>query len=421
MKINGLRWYIAALLFTATVINYVDRQALSIAAPVLTKELNLSPVEYANILQAFLYAYTVMYLVSGILVDKWGTRLSVSVFMVWWSASNVLHAFARTAFQLGFFRFLLGVGEPGNFMAATKATSEWYPPGERGFVNGLVNAGAAVGAIISAPLVVWIYVHYGWRSAFVITGCLGFVWLIAWLALYRSPEHHPFITSQELALVKAESAAAAVPAQGRTRWVDLLKLPETWGLFLSRFISDPVWWFYLFWLPKYLVEQRGFTMVEMGMLAWLPYLTADLGSILGGLASGWLIRRKWEIVSSRLACMAFFASLMPLSVVIAFTDSIPIAMTVICIVTFGHMGWKTNQMTLTNDLYPKQVVGSISGMFSFGNGLGGALFTGATGLLVQHFGYSTVFVILGFLHPLSFVIIRSLIKPPQPSPVLAVR
>src|SRR5262245_53330902 len=240
MKIRRLRWYIAALLFTATVINCIDRQTLSIVAPVLTKELQISPIEYSNMLQAFLIAYTVMYLGSGFLVDKWGTRISLSCFMLWWSISNMLHAFARSALQLGVFRFLLGVGEPGNFMAAFKAISEWYPPKERAFANGLVNAGAAAGAIISAPLVAWITVRYGWRSAFMITGCLGFVWLVAWLALYRIPEKHPNITSEELELIREGRRQGASQSALPVSRADLLRHPQTWGLLLARFVSDPV-------------------------------------------------------------------------------------------------------------------------------------------------------------------------------------
>src|SRR3954447_27043745 len=187
-RIPHLRWYIAGLLFLASVINYIDRQTLSIVSPVLTKELHISPVEYSNILQAFLIAYTVMYLGSGFLVDRWGTRVSLAIFMVWWSISNMLHAFANTATQLGAYRFLLGVGEPGNFMAAIRAISEWYPPKEKAFANGLVNAGAAGGAIIAAPLVAWLTYQYGLRSACVIAGCMDFVWLLPWLWLYYVPE-----------------------------------------------------------------------------------------------------------------------------------------------------------------------------------------------------------------------------------------
>jgi ACS family hexuronate transporter-like MFS transporter len=282
VKVPHLRWYIAALLFAATVINYVDRQVLSVLAPVLTKELQLSPTQYANILQGFLIAYTVMYVVSGIIVDRWGTRIAMTAFMTWWSISNMLHAFATSALGLGAFRVLLGIGEPGNFMAASKAISEWYPPKERGFMNGVTQSGAAVGAIIAAPLIVGFYELFGWRSAFVITGAAGLVWLIGWLWLYRLPGTHPLITTDELRLIR-ESDATPGPAARRMRWLDLLRFPQTWGLFWSRFLSDPVWWFYLFWLPKYLVEQRGFSMTQIGLLAWLPYLTADLGSIFGGL------------------------------------------------------------------------------------------------------------------------------------------
>jgi MFS transporter, ACS family, hexuronate transporter len=411
MKIRHLRWYVAALLFTATVINYVDRQALSIVAPVLTKELRLSPVEYANILQAFLYAYTVMYLVSGVIVDRWGTRLALGAFMTWWSVSNMLHAFASSAFSLGAFRLLLGIGEPGNFMAATRVSSEWYPAKERAFVNGLVNAGAAVGAIVSVPLVVAINQRFGWRWAFVITGAFGLVWMIAWLLLYRLPEKHRWITEEELALIRGGETAPAASAP-RTRWLDLLAVRETWGLFLARFLSNPVWWFYLFWLPKYLVEKRGLTMVEMGMLAWMPYLTADLGSLFGGIASGWLVKREWPALKARAAVMLPFACLMPLSIVIAYAKSSALAMAVICVVTFAHMAWMTNLMTVTNDLYPKRVVGSVSGIAAFGNGLGGAIFTGITGYIVQSFSYDAIFIVMGFMHPAAFVLFRLLVRGP---------
>ena len=413
MKLPRLRWWIAALLFTASIINYVDRQALSIVAPVLTKELHLSPIQYANILQVFLYAYTVMYIVSGILVDRWGTRVALGVFMAWWSLSNMLHAFARSAFQLGFFRLLLGIGEPGNFMAAAKAASEWYPPKERAFINGLVNAGASVGAIIAAPFVVWLYLNFGWRAAFVITGATGFFWLAAWLVLYRLPESHPWITAPELELLRQSRAAeAAAGPKQRPRYKDLFKLPQTWGLFLARFLSDPVWWFYLFWLPKYMVEQRGFSIVEVGLLAWMPYLSADIGAIFGGLMSGWFVQRGWPVLRARSAGMLPFALMMPVSIWVAFTPSSTLALALICLVTFAHMAWKTNLMTLTNDLYPRSVVGSVAGIAAFGNGLGGALFTGLTGWVVQHFAYDAIFVLMGFMHPAAFLLFRLFVKGP---------
>ncbi len=410
MKIPHLRWYIAALLFTATVINYVDRQALSILAPVLTKELGLSAIQYADILQAFLYAYTVMYLVSGVIVDRWGTRIAMASFMTWWSISNMLHCLVNSAFSLGAFRVLLGIGEPGNFMAATKATSEWYPPQERAFMNGVTQSGAALGAILAAPLIVGLYKLSGWRFVFVVTGAAGLVWLVAWLWLYRLPARHPLITQEELTLI--QGTGARTPAARRMRWIELLRFPQTWGLFWSRFLSDPVWWFYLFWLPKYLVEQRGFSMAQIGSIAWLPYLTADLGSIFGGLFSGWLVKRGWPPLSARITGMWPFALTMPLSVLIPHTRSAGMALVVISVVTFSHMAWKTNQNTVTNDIYPVDVVGSVSGLAAFGTGLGGAVFTWMTGHIVQHFSYDALFYIMGFLHPAAFVVFRILVRKP---------
>ena len=411
MKIKHMRWYVAALLFTSTVINYVDRQTLSVLAPVLTRELHLTDREYAAILQAFLYAYTVMYVFSGILVDRWGTRRALSVFMVWWSASSVLHAFARNAWHLGLCRFLLGVGEPGNFMAAFRVVSEWYPPREKAFVNGLVNAGAAVGAVIAPPLVVWLLSLYGWRATFVVAGLLGFVWLAAWLFLYDVPERCRRITPGELALI----GGAGPRGRRLTPWKNLLLSRTTWALLLPRFVSDPVWWFYLFWLPKYLVEKRGFTMAEIGLLGWIPYLSADIGSIGGGLLSGFLVKRGFPVIRARFAVMVPCALLMPLSIFVSVEPSPTMTLALICVITLAHMGWRANLSTLTNDLFPTHVVGSVSGIIAFGTGTGGALFTFLTGRIVEAHSYGPMFVLMGLLHPLALLIVWRLAprRPPE--------
>jgi MFS transporter, ACS family, hexuronate transporter len=301
MKIRHLRWYVAALLFASTVINYIDRQTLSVVAPVLTRELNLGAVEYGYILQSFLLAYTVMYVISGILVDRWGTKWSLAAFAGWWSISNALHILARSAWQLAAFRFLLGAGEPGNYNAVGRAASEWYPPKERALINGLANAGSAAGAIIATPLVVWITARYGWRFAFLITGGLGVVWLALWLVIYELPERHRRITPEELALIQGDRAKAAKTAP--VKWGQLWRRRDIWGLLIARFFSDPVWWFYLFWMPKYLVDNRGFTMTELGLFAWLPYLTSDIGSVAGGYLSGKLLSRGWHALDARYAAM----------------------------------------------------------------------------------------------------------------------
>jgi MFS transporter, ACS family, hexuronate transporter len=410
MRLPNLRWWIAGLLFLSTVINYIDRQTLSVLAPVLTNELGISPVAYSNILSAFLAAYTVMYVGSGFIVDRFGTRFSLSVFMVWWSLANMAHGFARGAWSLGVLRFLLGMGESGNFMAAFRVVSEWYPAKERALVHGVIQAGAAIGAIIAPPAITWIHMHYGWQPAFFVTGSLGLLWLVFWLLLYHAPNRHPWITPEEKALLSEPESSAKHTEH--LSWKDTIWHPHTLGLLLSRFFSDPVWWFYLFWLPKYLVEQKGFTISEMGMLAWMPYLAADLGAIAGGWLSGQLVASGRAAVSARLTIMLPFAMLMPVSFLIHHASSRWLTIGLICVVTFSHMAWKTNQNTLTNDVFPKQRVGSISGILAFGTGLGGTLFTWLTGRIVQHAGYELVFIFMGVLHPLSYLICRSLLSRP---------
>ncbi|MCC7235940.1 MAG: MFS transporter [Bryobacterales bacterium] len=403
---KNLRWTIAALLFLATVINYIDRQTLSVVAPVLTRELNISNTEYSNILTAFLVPYTFMYVVSGWLCDRWGTRRALATFMAWWSAANMLHATARGAFGLGAFRFLLGLGESGNFMAAEKAISEWFPARERGFANGLVNAAAATGAIISPPLIAFVTLHFGWRFAFVATGALGFLWLIAWLLLYHIPQQHPGITAEERAYIL--EGRVARPGH-RIPYSVLLRMPQVWGLLVSRVFADPVWWFYLFWLPKYLSDVRGFTLVQIGLFSWMPYLAADLGSLFGGWVSGRLIARGKPVLDARRHTMIPFVLLMPLGILVNYLPSSQ-ALAVICLITFSHMAWKTNLMTMTNDIFPTEVVGSAAGVVGLGSGLAGAISTPVVGRIVDAFGYGAVFWVMGFLHLIAMTIVLTLVR-----------
>ena len=389
------RWGIAALLFVATVINYIDRQTLSVVAPVLTRELQISNTEYANILTAFLIPYTVMYVPAGWLCDRWGTRRALAGFMAWWSVANALHALVRGALGLGVFRFLLGVGESGNFIAAGKAISEWFPPKERAFANGLVNAAAATGAIISPPLIAWVTLRFGWRFAFVATGVLGFVWLLPWLAVYRRPQADP------------ADSRPPVP------WSSLLRMPAVWGLLVSRIFADPVWWFYLFWLPKYLSDVRHFSMAEIGLFAWMPYLAADLGSLFGGWVSGKLVARGAEVVQARCRAMIPFALCMPLGVAVNYLPSTA-ALAMICLVAFAHMAWKTNLMTITNDIFPARIVGSAAGVVGLGSGLAGAISTPLVGRIVDGFGYQAVFWVMGFLHPIAMWIVFRWVKASLP-------
>ncbi len=398
-----LRWHVAVCLFLATVINYVDRQTLSVLAPVLSDELKITNLEYSYMVQAFLIPYTFMYVPAGILIDRWGTRAGLTVSMAFWSVATALHATASNARHLMLYRFLLGVGESGNFLAAEKAVSEWYPPKERGVANGLINAAAGVGAILAPPLVVWIWHLFGWRFAFVSTGLLGLVWIAPWWWVYRRPP------------------PAALHSE-RLPYTALLRHSQSWGLLFARVLADPVWWFYLFWLPKYLKEDRGFSMAEIGMLSWIPYVAADAGSVLGGMLSGRLVRRRDPIPARRLA-MWPCVLLMPLGVGIAFTPSVALAMALICLATFCHMAWKTNLMTLTNDVYPPGILASAAGLVGLGGGLGGAIAAPVFGTLIDAFSYTPVFIILGFLHPAAMLLVHCTVRKPicEPSPVSVVR
>ena len=401
LKLRHLRWYIAALLFLATVINYIDRQVIGVVKPRIMTDLHLNQVQYGHVVQFFLIAYSVMYVVSGFLVDRWGTRKALAAFAGWWSVANILHVFVRSAGSLKVCQLLLGIGEPGNFNAGVRIASEWFPSRERATVNGLINAGATIGAIVAIPFVSYMLLRHTWRYAFVCTGVLGLLWIVPWLWFYRLPRQHPMITPEELGYIEAESFEPCLT--GKPSWRELLKRPDVWGLTLARFFSDPVWWFFLFWLPGYLQEQRGFTLQQLAWFGWLPYLSSDIGGIVGGWVSDKTIRFFGSPVRARMWPMGVCAALMPVSILVPRLHSTAGMMTVLCIVTFAHMAWKTNLMTITNDVYPVECTGTVFGILMLGSGVGGFLFQGVVGRIVQNFSYNGVFTIMGFMHPAAFV------------------
>jgi MFS transporter, ACS family, hexuronate transporter len=412
-RIPRLRWWIAGLVFLSTVINYVDRQTLSVLAPQLTKELGISNIEYGWISQAFLIPYTLMYIVSGLLIDRYGVKLIYGAATIWWSVAAMLHATASSTFGLGVFRFLLGTAESANFVAAEKVAAEWYPPKERGTLNGLVQAATVTGALITPPVVVWLSLSYGWRAAFLFTGSLGLIWAVAWVRLYHLPQDHPRITEEELKLIRDGEAIAAPAGNTVTtlpRWLDFFRFSETWGLLVARVISDPVWWFYLFWMPKYLTEAKGLTMAEMGMVVWIPYLAADAGSISGGWYSGRLIGRGSSAVDARKRVMFAAALLMPVGLLLLLKPSTPVTILLISIVLFIHSAWKTNLVTLTVDIFPRRVVASAHGIVATGGGIGGALFTTMAGYLIEWQSYTPVLALMGVLHPIAYLCVRRLVK-----------
>jgi ACS family hexuronate transporter-like MFS transporter len=362
------RWGVAALLFLATVINYIDRQTLSVLAPVLRDEFQMTNTDYSRVVFAFLLAYLIM-------------QSGFSLTITWWSVAAMLHALANSVTSLGAFRFLLGLGEAGNWPGGVKAVSEWFPPRERAFAIGFFNSGSTLGAVIAPPLVAWIALQWGWRSAFLLTGSLGFAWLALWLLFYRAPP-------------RTFAAADAAPGAA---WRELFRFRQVWGLILARMMADPVWWFYVFWLPEYLKRERDFSLAMIGFFAWIPFLTADAGNLVGGLASGWLIRRGRPVLWSRKAVMAASALLMMAGIPAVLAPQAAVSLALISLATFAYSTWAANVLTLPADLFPQEVVASVSGLSGTGAALGGMIFTLIIGAVVDRFSYVPVFVAAGVM------------------------
>lgn len=384
------RWGVCALLFFATTVNYMDRQVLAILAPALGKEIGWSESEYGLIVTAFQAAYALGLLGAGRLLDAIGVRLGYPLAVAVWSIAAMGHAAARSAFGFGTARFALGIGEGGNFPAAVKTVAEWFPKQERAFATGIFNAGSNVGAIVAPLLVPWIALTWGWRWAFLATGAAGFLWVVAWLVTYRPPDTEA---------VAAEKAS--VP------WMKLLAFRQTWGLVLARFITDPVWWFYLYWVPKFFNSKHGISLDKIGPPLVVVYLSADVGSIFGGWLSSTLIQRGWTVNAARKVAMLFCASLVAPIVFASEVDNLWTAVILLSLATAGHQGWAANIFTLVSDLYPQRAVSSVVGICGFGASIGGMLISTATGFLLDRTGSylpvflwagSAYFIALGLIH-----------------------
>ena len=413
-KISGLRWWIVSLVFLATLINYIDRLTISVLAPVITKDLGLTNTQYGGVVTWFLLAYTISQGLSGKLYDSIGTRLGFVVSIVVWSCAAVAHAFARGIGSLSAFRFILGLGEAGNWPGAAKTVAEWFPVRQRAMGMAIFNSGAAIGSIVAPPLIVLLQQSHGWQTTFIVTGVLGFGWLILWLFLYDSPERHKWITQDELKLIRSDSGASREPASSSTSssssigWLQLLQYRQVWAIVLSRFLTDPVWWLYITWLPKYLADARGFSLTEIGLFAWVPYVAADAGSLSGGWLSGHLISRGWSVDRARKTVILFAALLMPAGILAAFVSSPLVALGLIGVVLFGFQVWINNVQTLPGDFFPDTSVASVAGLGGTGAGIGSMIFILTTGWVVDHFSYVPILVIAGVLAPLGTIVLFTL-------------
>ena len=387
--------------FLATVINYLDRQVLSVVvtAPDFKAMVPLTQEAYGYITAAFMLAYAVSNGLSGVLIDRVGTRIGYACCMLWWSVAGILHVFARGPFSLGCFRFLLGAGEAGNWPAATKLVTEWFPPKDRALASGIFNSGSSIGSVISPLIIVWVVATWGWKSAFLAMGVLGLIWVIAWWFVYFVPES-----------VAAEVKEPPVGAGKllRTRFV-------IWFT-ISKVFMDPVWYFFVFWFPKYLNEVHHFSLKEIGWKGWIPYFSAALGNLAGGALTSWLIRQGTPVPTARKASVSVFALLMLATIPAILTTNAWLAIALISLTTFGYTGYLANTMAFPADVFPKNSVASIYGLASMGSGFGGMLFMGLSGWLIGRYGYTPVFIGYGILPILALAIVIFLLGPLRPHP-----
>jgi ACS family hexuronate transporter-like MFS transporter len=403
--ITGLRWWIAGLIFLATLINFVNRLTVSVLAPVITAQLHLSNLQFAGITNSFLAAYTASQALSGKLYDRIGNRRGFSLSIVVWSVASMLHAFATGLFSLNCFRFLLGLGEAGNWPGAAKVIAEWFPVRQRALGMAIFNSGTSIGSVVAPPLIVWLALRVGWQATFLAVGALGFGWLVLWLGFYEAPERHPRITPAELALIQQDRD----PAAGRRfSWMELLRYRQTWALVMARFFADPVWWLYITWLPLYLYRVHGFSLKQIGMFAWVPYVAADAGSLFGGWMSGWLMERGWTADRARKTVILLGAACMSAGLLAQVVHTAAGALAFIAVVLFGFQAWINNVQTLPSDYFPEAAVGAVAGLGGMGAGIGAILFTQATGFVVDRFSYTPMLVTAGLLPAVGTTILFAL-------------
>jgi ACS family hexuronate transporter-like MFS transporter len=406
-KIGGLRWWIAGLLFLATLISYLDRMTLSILAPTICSDLHLSNLQYAGISVWFLFAYSIGQSFFGKLQDRIGTKRGLALAMTIWSVAETLQGLTRGLFSLSALRALLGLGEGGHWPAAIKGVAEWFPQEQRGVGVGIVNTGATLGSALAPPLIVLLEVKFGWRTTFLVTVMFGFAWLVAWLLAYQVPRKHPWLKPEELILIERGSTVGA--SQGSS-WRELLKERSVRGIVFSRMLGDPVWWLYLIWLPLYLARARGLSLPAIGAFAWIPFLCADAGALLGGWVSGRLIRQGWTARKARGAAILFAAALSPVGVFVAGARTAGAAIFFISIELFAFQFWINNVQTIPSDLFPSEQIASISGLAGTGAGIGAILFVFSTGWIVDHYGYSPVLTISALLIPAATAVLSWLVR-----------
>ena len=400
-----LRWLICSLLFAATALNYVDRQTIGILEPGLARQLHWSETDYANIIFSFQLAYALGYVAFGKLIDRLGARLGYALAVVIWTVAHVAHAWASSLSDFMIARFAIGLGESGNFPAGLKAVAEWFPKQERALAVGIFNAGANVGAILTPIIVPIITLNLGWRAAFVITGSLTVLWLIVWFALYRSPRQHRRLRPAELALIESDPPDPPVSIP----WLSLLKLRETWAYATAKFLIDPIWWLYLFWLPDFFVKRHHLDLKTFGPPLVAIYVVSDLGSVAGGWMSSRLLRAGLTLNAARKWTMLLCALLVTPIVAASYVDNLWVAVAIVALAAAAHQGFSCNLFTLPSDVLPRQAVGSLVGIGGTAGAIGGMLLSKYTGWVLDRVGtFAPIFALGGSAYLLALLVIHLL-------------
>jgi ACS family hexuronate transporter-like MFS transporter len=421
-KIGNYRWVICALLFFATTINYVDRQILGYLKPTLEVEFNWTETDYANIVMVFAGCYAFGYIIFGNFIDRIGSKLGYTISITVWSIAAIAHAFVKSTFGFGAVRALLGLGEGGNFPAAVKATAEWFPKRERALATGIFNSGTSIGAVIAPILIPWLLGWYGWEMAFIITGAIGFVWLIFWFLFYEIPTRQKRLAKAEFDYIHSDNEEATTGNEKPIKWITLLRLKQTWVFIVGKFLTDPIWWFYLFWLPSYFATTFALDLKKPSLQLVVIYTATTFGSIGGGYLSSWLIKKGWAPFKARKTAL-LIAAFVVLPIIFAqYATNVWTAVAIISISTAAHQAWSSNIFTIVSDIFPKRAVSSVVGIGGMMGSLGSTFFPLLVGTLLDFYknsgnigaGYNILFIICGLAYVIAWGIIHLLTRNMKP-------
>lgn len=412
--IGHYRWTISALVFFATTLNYVDRNVLAVLAPLLQRTIGWNEIQYGNIVSAFTAAYALGLLLAGRFIDRAGTRVGYAVVIVFWSVASMGHALVHTVLGFGIARFLLGLGESGNFPAGVKTMAEWFPKKERALATGIFNSGTNVGATVAPLVVPWIAIRWGWQWAFLLTGLSCIPWLIAWMVMYRRPQEHSRVSAGELAYISSDPPDPDI----NLPWLRLLPHRQTWAFVAGKVMSDPIWWFFLFWLPTFLHRRHDLPITQLGLPLVVIYNTAFLGSIVGGWLPARFLDWGWTLNRARKTTMLLCALAIIPIVFAATVLDLWVAVALISLAAAGHQGWSANLWTLASDVFPRRAVASVAGIGGFCGAVSGVLFQELTGHILQVTGsYFPLFVMAGAAYLLALLMIHALVPRLEPAKI----